>query len=564
MSAGGRNSALVRLLGKWFNDAAILSFDVVLAKALQWNLLNEPPLAEDEVKTATKSIYERELKKRQLEDKIEWSTPVELPMKIPPVLALTAEMLPEGMRAWIIDAAERMQVQIDGIAVSAMVTVGSLIGRACGIFPKQFDDWFVVPNIWGGYIAEPGQKKSPAISEGQFVLRLLANEAEKEYQQASDKYEGELFIYKTKVEFKKANFKKMIKQDSHLDSSELLSSICGGELKKPTLRRYLTQDGTIEKIGELLQENPQGFLIARDELIGWLQSLEKSGREGDRAFYLESWNGSDSYTFDRIGRGTVTIPAMCLSIFGGITPSRLRQYVFDVVSNGAGNDGLLQRFQLLIWPDQLHGYEHIDRLPDNTAIQRALIIFRWLATIQQKLDLDWYQYTKNGIPGIHLSEPAQKLFNQWITDLEVRLRSAELAGSPLEAHLSKYRSLMPSLALIFHVIDIADGKTFGEVSVDAIKMAIKWCAYLESHASRIYSLNEQPAVLSASILLDHMRNGEVKDGCSPRDVYRNGWRCLKSPQETKAALQVLDEYGWISFQTGQKGQGVVRLHPDLS
>ncbi len=563
LGAGARNAALVRLVGKWFKVMAVLSFDIVLAKAMQWNLKNKPPLSEGEVSTTTKSIYERELKKRQLEDNVEWGTPVELPMKIPPVLALTPDMIPVGFRAWIVDAAERMQVAIDGIAVSAIVTAGSLIGRACGIFPKQFDDWFVVSNIWGGFIAEPGQKKSPAIAEGQFALRILASEADKEYQLASEKHDCELFIHKTMADFKKATVKKQINKGVLLDSSDLLSSISVGDLKKPTLKRYSTQDGTIEKIGELLQENPQGFLIARDELIGWLQSLEKAGREGDRAFYLEAWNGTDSYTIDRIGRGTFTIPGMCLSIFGGITPSRLRQYVYDVIGNGAGNDGLLQRFQLLIWPDQLQSYEHIDRLPDKTALQRALKIFKWLGMVQQKLDLDCHQQTKNEIPGIHLSEPAQVLFNNWITDLEVRLRSSELAGTPLEAHLSKYRSLMPSLALIFHVIDIADGLCFGEVSENAVRQGVDWCVYLESHANRIYSLNELPEMLSASVLLDHIRKGDVKDGCSPRDIYRNEWRCLKTHVETKAALKLLDEYGWVSFQTGHNGQGVVRLHPDL-
>ena len=34
--------------------------------------------------------------------------------------------------------------------------------------------------------------------------------------------------------------------------------------------------------------------------------------------YLESWNGYGSFTTDRIGRGTVHVDGLCLSIFGGI------------------------------------------------------------------------------------------------------------------------------------------------------------------------------------------------------------------------------------------------------
>src|SRR5215216_2383024 len=65
--------------------------------------------------------------------------------------------------------------------------------------------------------------------------------------------------------------------------------------KAPTVRRYKTEDATVEKISELLLENPEGMLIHRDELSGWLRNLDKQGREGDRALYLESWNGTGSF-----------------------------------------------------------------------------------------------------------------------------------------------------------------------------------------------------------------------------------------------------------------------------
>ena len=82
----------------------------------------------------------------------------------------------------------------------------------------------------------------------------------------------------------------------------------------------MTSDATVEKLGEILNENPRGLLVLRDELSGWLRTLDRSGREGDREFFLESWNGTGSYTFDRIGRGTVRVGSMTVSLFGGIQP----------------------------------------------------------------------------------------------------------------------------------------------------------------------------------------------------------------------------------------------------
>jgi hypothetical protein len=47
------------------------------------------------------------------------------------------------------------------------------------------------------------------------------------------------------------------------------------ELDPPTPRRYTTNDTSIEKMAELLMDNSDGLLLYRDELTGWLRSLER-------------------------------------------------------------------------------------------------------------------------------------------------------------------------------------------------------------------------------------------------------------------------------------------------
>ena len=62
---------------------------------------------------------------------------------------------------------------------------------------------------------------------------------------------------------------------------------------------------------------PSGILIFRDELVALLATWEKEGREGDRGFYLEGWNGLGSHAIDRIGRGSLFVRTLNLSVFGG-------------------------------------------------------------------------------------------------------------------------------------------------------------------------------------------------------------------------------------------------------
>jgi hypothetical protein len=112
----------------------------------------------------------------------------------------------------------------------------------------------------------------------------------------------------------------------------------------------------------VLRENPAGLLYVRDELSGWIAQLDKRAR--DRALFLETWDGNGEFTFDRVGRGTVHARGMCLSVFGSIQPGSLQTYVADAASGGAGDDGFLQRFQLLVWPDVAR--EWADRPADRS------------------------------------------------------------------------------------------------------------------------------------------------------------------------------------------------------
>jgi hypothetical protein len=96
----------------------------------------------------------------------EWPELSPLPNALPPVAAFEPRLLPEAFRPWIEDIAERMQCPADFPAVSAMVALGTVVGRRVGIRPKRRDNWHVVPNLWGGVVGRPGIMKTPAIVEG--------------------------------------------------------------------------------------------------------------------------------------------------------------------------------------------------------------------------------------------------------------------------------------------------------------------------------------------------------------------------------------------------------------
>jgi putative DNA primase/helicase len=143
----------------------------------------------------------------------------------------------------------------------------------------------------------------------------------------------------------------------------------------------------------------------------------------------------------------------------------------------------------------------IDRAPDPEARRIAYEIFERLDT------LDWREVhahrdrdrtgDEEGLPYLRFDGPGYERFIGWRTDLEQRLRSGNTHPA-LESHVAKYRKLIPGLALVCH---LADGGS-GPIADSAVRRAITWGRYLETHARRIYGSATAVAGDTARAILD--------------------------------------------------------------
>jgi hypothetical protein len=210
----------------------------------------------------------------------------------------------------------------------------------------------------------------------------------------------------------------------------------------------------------------------------------------------------------------------------------------------------MQRLQLAVWPDEPEHWQLIDTLPNKADKQRAYDIVKALA------ELDFIQYGASlseydDRPYFRFDDAGQAVFNQWLTELQtIKLHQEE---NPLMVeHFGKFRSLMPSLALIFHCIDIADGKARGNVSDQSAQLAVEWCKYLESHARRIYAMAESPEHEAAVKLATKIKAKSLPCPFTTRDVERKGWHGLKERQEIEAACNILIDENWLMMHRKPK------------
>lgn len=494
----------------------------------------------------------------------DWEKPNEIETKTPAVQALPPELIPEPFRAWLADVSHRMQTPPDFAAISAIVITASIIGAGCAIRPKRLDDWEVIPNVWGACIGRPSVVlKSPSMSEATKLLDRLQAEYGERYEQEKAGAEFDGLATKAMLDDVKSQLSQKAKgkgKDRAVNPDDLQKlkadyvELTQNATPEPTRRLFKTNETSIQSMTVLQSQNTRGILVFRDELTALLVKWDREDGADERAYFLEGWNGNGSYTDCKIGRGITDAKQICISVLGGIQPDKLKRYLYQAMQGN--NDGLMQRLQLAVWPDEPESWQLVDTKPNKADKQRAYDILQVLA------ELDFTQFGAvqgeyDDRPYFRLDDAGQAVFNDWLTELQtIKLQREE---NPLMVeHFGKFRSLMPSLALIFHCIDIADGKANGNVSEAAARLAVEWCKYLESHARRIYAMAESPEHEAAVRLADKIKAKALPSPFTCKAVYDKGWHGLKDRHDVDAACNILIEENWLNMErkpaTGNRGR----------
>jgi hypothetical protein len=473
-------------------------------------------------------------------------SPQPLPAELLPVEPFPMAALPNAFRPWVQDVAERMQCAPDFVAVPLIVGAASLVARRVGIRPQSRTDWLERGNLWALIVGRPGVMKSPAMAQALAPLDRLEARAAEAFNAARADFEADALAAKLRAEQGTRAARQALKDDMNADVTAFLRA--DSEAQEPTRRRFVINDLTYEKLGEILSANPDGVLSVRDEMRGLFLSLAREESAPARAFYLQSWSGG-RYTFDRIGRGTVSIEDVRLSIIGSIQPGPLSALV-QQARRGAADDGMLERF-LIAWPDRGDEWREVDRWPDSEAKRNAWDVFNRLDVLTaEELQADRESNAHGepaGLPFLRFDDDAREVFGEWRCDFERTIRNAVAEG--LEGALSKFRHHVPAIALALHVIDGCTGPVKRASTLRALALA----EYFESHARRLHGSGQRVTVHAARSILEKARAGELSEQFTLREVHRPRWAGLTDHETVGEALDMLTAHGWLvemSIATG--------------
>lgn len=370
-----------------------------------------------------------------------WSTPRGLKKEaLPPVMAMTEKMLPSALRSYLINA--NPDAPLDYIAVSAIIIAGSLIGSGCGICPKSQDEsWVESPILWAALVGEPGAKKTPSMDRPLLLVERLQAEHTKKFKNKAYGHEFNTIGHKARLDAIKKQIKELATELHDETTAErtlgLKRAFTKVSRSKPeNLRRmFMTNETSVQYMTKLQAENPRGVLLNRDELSSLLAEWYGKNK-ADRSYYLSGWNRNVGYVDSKISRGITEAGIVLISLLGTIQPKILKPYV-QKDAQGV-NDGLMQRFQLAVYPDASNEDDSDDREQDKAEIERVYSIFETLS------EMDFVEcgaITNSHVkqPFFHFDEKAQMIFNDWNEANSSKFKIEP--NKQISEHLKKYPKL---------------------------------------------------------------------------------------------------------------------------
>ncbi|MBV5311442.1 YfjI family protein [Chromatium okenii] len=495
-----------------------------------------------------KALYEKT-------DEPTWKPPQ--PLSVEKVATFEPELLPDPISQWVMEASANYSTPPDFAMAGIVVALSTVLGTKVAVFPKKKDKWYEYPHLWGVVIANPGSNKSSPVADAVSFIHPLQDQEDVKYKPMEKQYNSNKITHESSLIAAKENHKAAMKKGD-LNTAAIekakIDLLVTQEPKKPDQKRYIVNDSTIEKTFEICMENPQGVLYYNDELATTLDSFKKPGREDSRTSIIEAWNGkSVNKRIDRISRGSNVIKKLCISLLGTIQPEVYVGYI------GSSADGLVQRFQFAVYPNPMSTFNWVDNLISSTLLDEVAKVFNRLD--HYKPPLHWYP---NDIFGLHFSPEAQITFQEWFVALKNRVLNMSNDEQKVRSfidHLNKYTSLCPKLALLFQFI-VDDRAQM--ISQTCLLRAIATCEYLESHARKIYGVDQQGQQnVSALALLREIKEHEIDD-MTVAELLKKNWKHLNKKSLISNALKKLEELNWlkvVEVGTGGRPAQKIQINP---
>ncbi len=333
----------------------------------------------------------------------------------PQVQALAAESfpvdaLPGTIREFVAEHSKALSAPPDLVAVPTLVAASAAIGNACRIQVKE--GWTEPANLYTAIVGASGTRKSPAQDAATAPVRNRQSDM-----------------------------------------------------------RTWTSDATVERLADLLHENPRGLAVIRDEVAGLVRSFNqyKGGKGADKEFYLSAWSGQ-SFRVDRRNGTEIIVPRPFVSVVGGIPPEVLQE-----LAGQFKGDGFFERI-LWAYPDRVKG-----RWTDFAVSSEAQGQYN-------KLFDDLYALPYEGEPTfLNLTAQARAYFSKW-HDAHCEEAESPALSPFLQGSYAKLIGYCARLALIHQ---LCTNPKAVSVEIESVAAATAMIDYFKLQARKVATVLAQ-------------------------------------------------------------------------
>jgi hypothetical protein len=430
-----------------------------------------------------------------------------------PFQPFPVEVLPAPLSEYVRQGALALGCDPAYLALPVLVVVASAIGNTRTILLKR--GWVEPSVLWAAIVGDSGTLKSPA-------YRMAVAHLFRVQRRLTLENKARLGEFRQQQQMYKAAKGKAQEEGATPPSPP----------DEPVRRRVLCSDITIEKQAEILEDNPRGILVARDELAGWLGSFTRyKGKQGgtDLPNWLEMHRAGTVLIDRKTGdRPTTYIERAAVSIIGGIQPGVLARALTPEFLDAGGAARLL-----MAMPPKLQ-----KRWTEAEVAAEVEKAYQDLLDLLLALDFD----TAKGEMAPHELALSPEGKAAWIKFYYAWGQEQAAVQGELAAAYAKLEGYAARFALLHHVVSrVARGAddlvAVGKESVEAGATLCRWFA---GEFRRIYAtLSESYEERDTRRLVEFI---QTKGGrISVRGLMRANCRRYPDAQAVESALAYLVE-----------------------
>lgn len=376
--------------------------------------------------------------------------------ELPEASPFPVDALPESCRRFVREATTAIGCAPDLVAVPLLGLLSSAIGNSRQVQLKR--GWKESASLFAVVVAEPGDKKTPAQKAALAPLWRAQKRLKKEYQEEYEVYEEELRHWEAE--------RKVAAKDGEPAPPKP---------KEPALESVVVDDVTVERLADILDENPRGVTSAQDELSGWVLSMNQykaGGKGADRQFWLRAWSNAPVKVDRKSRKVPAIIPEPWVSVVGSIQPEILPELHIG------RNDGMLDRF-LYSYPEPQRA-RHTDEVVSATAEHAVLKLYDKLQ------DLKMPELEGESFPGtVPMTKDAWEVFKELAGELSEEAYALDFP-SRLRGAWSKLEAYLARLSLILALSRLVESNEREQVEPRDVFAASVLIDYFKAHIKRVF------------------------------------------------------------------------------